>query len=274
MADVDGLLIMRRFPALLPIVLALGLPAAATDLRPLAAGDESGAFSAVGRLNFGPEKFCTGTLVAPELVLTAAHCLYDRFTGQMHGIDGAEFLAGWRDGRAEAHRGARRAVIHPDYDFGATDLGGLASDLALVELDRPIADAEIAALVLRGGVGPGDEVGVVSYTHDRAERPALQQVCHVLAAEDGAVVTSCDVDFGASGAPVLSFANGAPEVVAVVSAMADLADEKVSIGAGVAVEPLMAELAQGGEFVQQAGAPAPTLPVETPRGAEVKVLRP
>lgn len=262
---------MRRVPALVLIALACALPAAASDLRPLGAAGESGAFAAVGRLNFGPEKFCTGTLIAPELVLTAAHCLYDRFTGRMHGVAGAEFLAGWRDGRAEAHRAARRAVIHPDYDFGATDLGGLAIDLAVIELDRPIRAAEIAALALRGGVGPGDEVGVVSYAHDRAERPALQQVCHVLAAEDGAVVTSCEVDFGASGAPVLSFASGRPEVVAVVSAMADLADEKVSIGTGVGVEPLMAELGQGGGVVHRAEAAAhsPAEPAREIDGARV-----
>lgn len=265
---------MCRFAVLLPIALGLGLPVAASDLRPLADADESDAFAAVGRLNFGPDKFCTGTLIAPELVLTAAHCLYDRFTGQMHGIDGAEFLAGWRDGRAEAHRGARRAVIHPDYHFGATNLGGLAIDLALVELDRPIRDAEIAALALRVGVVPGDEVGVVSYAHDRAERPAVQQVCHVLAAEDGAVVTNCDVDFGASGAPVLSFVSGTPEVVAVVSAMADLAEQKVSIGTGVGVEPLIAELGQGDEHFHRAEAPAQNTPIEPPRGPGAKVLRP
>jgi protease YdgD len=80
-------------------------------LRKLLTADEARAWRAVGRLNIGKNSFCTGTLVAPDLVLTAAHCLYDPDTGQPVDSDQIEFLAGWRNGQAVAYRMARRFVV-------------------------------------------------------------------------------------------------------------------------------------------------------------------
>ena len=46
-------------------------------------------------------------------------------------------------------------------------------------------------------------------------------------------VLSCDVDFGASGAPVFVMEGGVPRVVAVVSAKANWDGQKVALAAGV-----------------------------------------
>ncbi|MAE89375.1 MAG: trypsin, partial [Pelagibaca sp.] len=76
-------------------------------------------WQAVGRLELAGKAFCTGALIAPDMVLTAAHCLFDAETGARIPADKIQFLAGWRNGRAAAYRRVRRAVAHPSYDFTA-----------------------------------------------------------------------------------------------------------------------------------------------------------
>jgi protease YdgD len=221
-----------------------------SGLRRLSTGDDSRGWEAVGRLNFGHEAFCTGALIAPNLVLTAAHCLYSKTTGQMVDPKDVEFLAGWRDGRAAAYRGAKRVIVDADYDYGNTDkMARVASDLGLIELDQPIRLPSLQPLPLGEDPFKGEEVGVVSYAHDRSEAPSLQSLCTVLNRAGGVALMSCAADFGTSGAPVFAQRDGHPEIVAVVSAKAELDGQPVSLGAGVGpVAALRARLetARGG----------------------------
>ncbi len=53
------------------------------DLRSLQTGVDASPWEAVGRLNIGGNSFCTGALIAPDIVLTAAHCLYNSDTGEL-----------------------------------------------------------------------------------------------------------------------------------------------------------------------------------------------
>ncbi len=207
----------------------------ASDPRPLQTRDAGRGWEGVGRLNMGQRAFCTGALIAENLVLTAAHCLFDRDDGRPVALTEIEFLAGWRLGRARAYRGVRRAVVHPRYaPDGASAEARVRYDLALLELDRPIRSAAIRPFAVHAGPRQGDAVGVVSYAFDRADSPALQEACLVLARQSGALVMSCEVDFGASGAPVFVIEDGVAQIVSVVSAKAMARDVPVSLGTELA----------------------------------------
>lgn len=257
---------------------ALATSAAADGtLRPLLTADDSRGFEAVGRIDLGRYSFCTGTLIEETLVLTAAHCLFDPETFRQRDLSGVEFRAGWRDGRALAYRGVRRAIVHPDYVFQGNEAGlaRVVNDIALLELDRPIRGNGIHPFGTAGKPRKGDEVSIVSYAVEREERPSLQEVCDVLARPADMLVVSCPVDFGASGAPILSFeeGGGAPRIVSVVSAKAEAMGRPVSLGADVEgqLEVLM-ELARNTPTV--ASRELPVIRTIGSTGPSAKFVRP
>ena len=246
-------------------------------LRSLVTGDDGRGWEAVGRLNMGSRSFCTGALIAENLVLTAGHCLFDKETGARIPESEIEFLAGWRSGRASAYRGVRRAVVHPNYQYDVGDAANrVRFDLALLELDQPIRSNSIRPFEIYAQPGKGTDVGVVSYAFDRAESPSLQEHCSVLARQSGTLILSCSVDFGSSGAPVFVIRNGRPGIVSVVSAKAMARDLPVSLGTaltGPLADILAIMEASDGVFSR----PEPVARVITPTGPNgtgAKFLRP
>ena len=205
---------------LLAIAAACLATMAQAEGRKMLGAHEQRHWQAVGRLNFG-DGFCTGSLVAADLVVTAAHCVHASRTGAPRRADRIHFVAGYRLRKFADHRKAASVSVHPAYEYARvmrTDQ--IAADLALVRLSGEIGKA--APLPLASGVAKGDEVLILSYGRDRPEIPSIQSPCLVERNRGGVAVLDCDVTYGVSGAPVMRMIDGAPHIVAVVSAMGEV----------------------------------------------------
>ncbi len=225
---VRGLWRMRAAAVALLALAGLG-PAAANsplelfELRRMLTADEHAAWKAVGRVNiatFGERGMCTGTLIAEDLVLTAAHCVISERTGRLYSPGNVHFAAGWRMGVEAAHSRAKSIAIHPSYRYGsAVDLERIGTDIALIRLRLPIP-AEVAEPF---GIGPSRLVRgpltLISYRRDRAHALTRQEGCDLKGARGSVLALGCDVTFGASGSPLFGELDGERRLVGVISAM-------------------------------------------------------
>ncbi|MEL6683643.1 MAG: trypsin-like serine protease [Pseudomonadota bacterium] len=217
--------------AVLTIATTLGAQAQDSGLVTLETRQDSQGWEAVGRLDIRGKGFCTAALIRDRLILTAAHCLYD-IDGTLIDPRRFSFHAGLRDGLAQTTRAVVRGVAHPDYTHSgeATNAREVAIDIAVLELDRPIRNTRIRPYQIAPRPVTGDEVGVVSYGRGREDAPTLQQVCDVLGRQTGVIVMTCDVEYGSSGSPVFMVRDGQTRIASVVSAMASVNGQKVSLG--------------------------------------------
>ena len=76
--------------------------------------EEAPAWRAVGRLNIAGNRYCTATLIAPDLVITAAHCIFHPLTRHKAHPEEIVFLAGFRQGDYAALRRAAAVAVLPD----------------------------------------------------------------------------------------------------------------------------------------------------------------
>jgi len=221
---------------------------AASELSEISTAYDARGWEAVGRLNIGWGGMCSGALIAPDLVLTAAHCAFNS-QGKIVEPSEIAFHAGFRNGHAAASRRVKRVVVHPGYQFQGTEgVFEVSNDLALFQLQSEIRLSNIVPFATGARPRKGDSVGVVSYAHNRASSPSIQETCHILARQRGALIMSCDVDFGSSGAPIFDLSGDYPRIVSVVSAKGEVQGRRVSFGTSLEdpLADMMAILRGGG----------------------------
>ena len=215
--------------------------AQSTSLKRLGTQNEARGWQAVGRLDIANRGFCSGTLIAPDLVLTAAHCVYDKSTGAAYLPKDFVFKAGLRDGKVAAERQIVAVAAHEGYKpTEPLSAKNVSHDVALLRLSRPIPFSEMDPFALHTDVVKNGPVSVVSYGRGRADAQSRQRECQMTDRQRDVLVFDCEVTFGSSGAPVFSHLNGRGRVISVISGMAQIHGKKVALG--MYLPPLIAQL--------------------------------
>src|SRR3954451_13279771 len=72
-------------------------------------------WSSVGKIYNSARSSCTGSVIAPDKVLTAAHCLFNRATSRFLQTDALHFLLGYKGGEYRSHARVAGYVLGPNY---------------------------------------------------------------------------------------------------------------------------------------------------------------
>lgn len=247
----------------LALLLLLAGAAAAQEksgLDELTTRDDLRGFEPVGRIDIEDGGFCTGALIAADVVLTAGHCVLE---SDGTPVDAARitFRAGFAYGSALAESAVARTIVDSGYrNIDPTPIDMLRRDVALLELAQPIPSAVISPFVV-AQPGTGDAVSVVSYAQGREEALSWQRVCKVVGRQDWLIAVDCDVTFGASGAPVLDRSGYRARIVSMISAGGEYDGRPVAFGMELPaqVDALKAALRRGeATSAAQSAATVPT----------------
>ncbi len=204
--------------AILALVLLAGTALAQDNsgLKELVTREELRGFEPVGRVDIKNGGFCTGALIAADIVLTAGHCVMNA-DGPI-AADRITFRAGLAYGTALVEARVLRTIVDPSYrSLDPVPAAMIARDVALLQLAEPIPSAAISPFVVAQPTA-GDEVSTVSYAEGREEALSWQRFCHVVGRMDGLIAVDCDVSHGSSGAPVLDRSGYRAKIVSIISA--------------------------------------------------------
>ncbi|MBV9553155.1 MAG: trypsin-like serine protease [Alphaproteobacteria bacterium] len=185
---------------------APGEPSGDPAARRSEADTHSPPWNAVAKIQTNIGTKCTGALIAPTVVLTAAHCLYNRRTGALLQPGSVHVLFGFGRGDYAWHGLVKAYVTGAEFAAAGKE-GPPEADWARLEL----AGAPAATAPLPLAAAPpqaGDAVALPGYGQDRNQVLLIDR-CKITGVaagpRGGALVThDCAAIHGTSGGPLLA----------------------------------------------------------------------
>lgn len=240
---------MRQSLVLRLVALALVLataPTSADELRPGIIGNDDRIplsvtgrpWDAIGQVNirgYRTKGLCTGTLVAPDVVITAAHCVIDPWKGTPYPLKDIHFLAGVRGTARAGHAVAKCLHFAEVSDVDRRDGGpgkmltgtsisadALQKDAVALILDQELS-VEPALLADNFIVAAGITLMHAAYPADRRSQLTAHANCQLLrTAREGRLwFSDCDTHPASSGGPVFIVKDGLPQLAAIMVASGD-----------------------------------------------------
>lgn len=154
----------------------------------------------LGRLQTELGTRCTGFLIAPNVVMTAAHCLWLEESGHYIRPHSVHFLRAYHRGHFAAEARAIHVIIAPGFD-PTRAIATAQADRATIVLERPMVTSADIPPVLTPRAG--DDAAIVGYEQDFPEIARGDQNCHVAAVSGRLIHHNCTTTHGASGAPIM-----------------------------------------------------------------------